>query len=90
MPRLKLAAHNSELFRKLPSVDELLRAPELAALAEREGRAAVTDAARTVLDNLRREITTGALDAAASELALGGMAQAVERQLRAELSYSLR
>src|SRR3954466_5152389 len=54
----------AELFRLLPSVDELLRRPELAELLEREGRAAVTDAARSVLLQLRQEVTAGALDEA--------------------------
>ena len=80
----------NDLFRKLPAVDELLRHPHLALLAEREGRAAVTDAARAALENLRREIGEGMLNEAGIELALGGLAEAVARQLCAALSYSLR
>ncbi|MFB3815918.1 MAG: L-seryl-tRNA(Sec) selenium transferase [Terriglobales bacterium] len=80
----------SELFRKLPSVDELLHDPAVAAQVASEGRQAVTDAARTVLERLRREISEGTLNGDNIELALGGLAAAVERQLRAELSFSLR
>ena len=83
-------AVKSELLRKLPSVDELLRRAEIAALAEREGRAAVTEAARTVLSRLRVEVSSGQLDGAGVELALGGIAPAVEKQLRQELAYDLR
>ncbi len=78
------------LFRKLPSVDELLRSTEVSQLREREGQAAVTDAARVVLERLRAEISAGRLDAAGIDLALSGLASAVEKQLRQALRYSLR
>ncbi|HUK23570.1 MAG TPA: L-seryl-tRNA(Sec) selenium transferase [Terriglobales bacterium] len=83
-------ASQSDLYRKLPSVDELLRQPELALLVSNEGQAAVTDAARTVLSRLRAEIAEAHLDASAVDLAVSGLAPAIERQLRAALSYSLR
>jgi len=63
-------AVKSTLYRRLPSVDDLLRGPELEALAERDGRAAVTEAARAVLARLRREISSGRLDAAEVETAV--------------------
>ncbi|HXZ80973.1 MAG TPA: L-seryl-tRNA(Sec) selenium transferase [Terriglobales bacterium] len=78
------------LFRKLPSVDELLRHPEIATLVAREGHAAVTEASRTVLAKLREEISAGRLDQATVDLALTGVAAAVERQLRQSLRQSLR
>ena len=46
-------ADKSALFRRLPAVDELLRVPEVAALVAREGHAAVTEAARAVLERMR-------------------------------------
>jgi L-seryl-tRNA(Ser) seleniumtransferase len=79
----------SELLRQLPSVDELLRSAELTSLIGREGRTAVTDAAREVLVRLRQEISSGILDAERLPLALSNMAEAIERQLRSELKYSL-
>ena len=79
-----------DLYRKLPSVDELLHQPEITALVESEGRAAVTEAAREVIEALRREIASGSLDASAVELAVGGLAAAVERRLRQSLAPSLR
>ncbi|MGI9101325.1 MAG: L-seryl-tRNA(Sec) selenium transferase [Terriglobales bacterium] len=88
--RSQLGTRNSELFRQLPAVDELLRAPELAPLVEREGRAATLDAARSVLERLRAEIASGRMDAAQVELAIRGLAGAVERQLRQSLEVSLR
>ena len=80
----------SELFRTLPSVDEVMRIPAVSALTASDGHASVVDAARIVLASLRRELTTGLLDGDALELALSGLAGAVEKQLRQALSYSLR
>ena len=79
-----------DLYRKLPSVDELLHSPDLAAIISSEGQAAATDAARNVLAGLRAEIAAARLDAAAIDLALSGISDAVERQVRQSLSYSLR
>ena len=84
------SAHKSELFRELPSVDELMRQPEVMALGNIHGNPAVTDAARTVLGSLREEISSGLLDLSALQLALGGLPGAVETQLRRALGYSLR
>lgn len=80
----------TDLYRKLPSVDELLHSPELGPLRAREGQPAVTDAVRAVLDRLRSEISAGGLDAAGVDLALSGLASAVEPQLRQALGFSLR
>jgi L-seryl-tRNA(Ser) seleniumtransferase len=81
---------NADLYRKLPSVDELQRSRELVALASREGQAAVTDAARAVLASLREEIAAGRLDANGLDQALSGLDDAVARQVRQALKYSLR
>jgi L-seryl-tRNA(Ser) seleniumtransferase len=80
----------SELFRKLPAVDELLRAPAVAGLVSGHGAAAVADAVRAVLGRLREEIASGLLDERALDLALSGVDSAVEQQLRRALGYSLR
>jgi L-seryl-tRNA(Ser) seleniumtransferase len=79
-----------DLYRKLPSVDELLRAPAIVDLIAREGHDAVTQSVRLVLSRLREEIATGSLDAGSIELALSGLETAVARQLRQSLGYSLR
>jgi len=80
----------TDLYRKLPSVDELLRRADLTAIVASEGSAAVTDAARAVLARVRAEIAAAKLDAAAVDLALSGISGAVERQVRQSLTYSLR
>ena len=84
------SAAKSELFRKLPSVDELVRTPPVAALAASQGVAVVTDAARAVVDRLREEISSGLLDEQALDLAVSGVAEAIEEQLRRAHRFSLR
>jgi L-seryl-tRNA(Ser) seleniumtransferase len=79
---------SAELFRKLPSVDEVVRDPAMHFLLS-SGQESVTKAARMVLARLRQEITAGLLDEAGLELALTGMAGAVEKQVRLSLDYSL-
>jgi L-seryl-tRNA(Ser) seleniumtransferase len=80
----------SELFRELPSVDELVRSPAVATLAAMHGTAPVIDAARAVLSRLRDEITSELLDGSALKLALEGVSAVIEAHLRQTLSYSLR
>ncbi len=80
----------SELFRKLPSVNEVMGASAVSALAASYGHDSTVDAVRAVLARLRQEITSGLLREDALELALSGLAGAVENQLRQALSYSLR
>jgi L-seryl-tRNA(Ser) seleniumtransferase len=82
-------AARSELFRKLPSVDDVMRAPAVASLAASHGHELIADAVRAVLARVRQEIASGLLDDDALELALSGLAGAVERHLRQALSYSL-
>jgi L-seryl-tRNA(Ser) seleniumtransferase len=80
----------SKLYRELPSVDELLHTPAVAALAASHGTAAVTDAAREVLSSLRGEIASGLLDESGLGIALSGIAGVVEEQVRQAMQYSLR
>jgi L-seryl-tRNA(Ser) seleniumtransferase len=84
------ATSKSDLYTQLPSVDELVRGPALAKLASQEGQVAVADAARVVLARLREQITAGRLDADGLALALSGIADAVEREVRRAMQYSLR
>jgi L-seryl-tRNA(Ser) seleniumtransferase len=78
------------LFQRLPSTDELLRQPDMQALIERDGHAAVTESIRVVLARLRQEIGDDQLDDQSLDIALSGLFAAVERQLRQSLSFSLR
>src|SRR5690242_3414390 len=48
-------------YRLLPSVDEVLRRPELKELLDEEGLGAVTDATRETLAQLREDIAAGRL-----------------------------
>ena len=80
----------NELFRELPSVDELIRTSALAALANSNGMAVVTDATRVVLARLREEISSGFLDSQSLRVALDTIPNAVEAQLRKSLTHSLR
>ena len=81
----------SELYRLLPSVDELLQRAEVAPLIAREGQPAVADAVRTVLARLREEITAGRLSSPAMmETAVTGLYGAVDHQLRKAMEFSLR
>jgi L-seryl-tRNA(Ser) seleniumtransferase len=83
-------ASRSELFRKLPSVDDVMRGAAVRALEASYGHESVLDAARVVLGRLRQEITSGLLNADGLDLALSGLAEAVENQLRRAVAYSLR
>ena len=79
------------LYRLLPSVDEVLRQPEITALIEHEGQPAVVEAVRLVLAQLREQVTTGNLaNEEAVQLALSNLHEAASRQLRRALEFSLR
>jgi L-seryl-tRNA(Ser) seleniumtransferase len=67
-----ISAEQSELLRQIPSVDELLAQPRLAALAQRVDRNLVVEITRTVLADLRARIageTAAAILAEISALA---------------------
>ncbi len=87
--RLKSKA-KSELFRELPSVDEVIRTSGVAELVETHGQSPVTDATRQVLARLRAEINSGLLDHSTLLLALTDLPGAIEKELLQSLSLSLR
>jgi L-seryl-tRNA(Ser) seleniumtransferase len=81
-------ADQTALLRRVPSVDELLLRPRLAALCKEVDRAFAVDALRGVLAQVRQEIITGAaLDEAAVDPALieKRTVEAVESQLAPSL-----
>jgi L-seryl-tRNA(Ser) seleniumtransferase len=80
----------SDLFRELPSVDEVIRRPDLLSLIEAHGSNAATDATRVVLSRLREQISSGLLDYSGIQVALNGLSSAIGQQLIKSLSYSLR
>src|SRR5258708_24780392 len=88
----EMTGASNTLFRKLPSVDEVMRLPGMTELAARESASvnAIADAAREVLARFRDEIATGRLKAAEVDLAVSGIAAAVEQYLRQSLTPSLK
>ncbi|HEY6248756.1 MAG TPA: L-seryl-tRNA(Sec) selenium transferase [Candidatus Angelobacter sp.] len=81
----------SDLYRLLPSVDDLLHQPELAPMIEREGQPSVTEAIRVVLAKVREEISTGHLENEESvQLVIAGLPDGIARQLHAALEFSLK
>ncbi len=80
----------SALFRLLPSLDELLRHPVIDILVQREGRSATIAAARTVLEQLRTDITAGRFDEAQIKSRLDELPRTVEQRLQQSLAFSLR
>ncbi len=64
-----LSKEQSESLRSLPSIEEMMEAPELEAAVATYGRGLVVDSARIVIERARREILagkgSGAADAAA-------------------------
>jgi len=83
-------ASKSDLYRLLPSVDELLKSADLAELFAREGQPAVTESVRAVLGSVRNEINSGTLGAQQVELAVKNLPQAVSRHLSSAMEFSLR
>jgi L-seryl-tRNA(Ser) seleniumtransferase len=84
-------ASKSDLYRLLPSVDELLHSPALKALVDQEGQTVVTDAVRLVLARLREEIGAGRLASGdAVKVATAGLSEAITRQLRTAMDFSLK
>src|SRR5580693_1949680 len=65
-----LTAEQAELLRQIPSVDELLGQPRLAALAGRVDRTLLVEVTRTVLAELRSRITDQLKSAVLGELTL--------------------
>lgn len=80
----------SELFRKLPSVDELLRSPDLSDLLSPCGHKAVSDAIRRVLDHIRGQLATGNLDPRGLDAVLSVITHSVRQDLKSALHLSLR
>ncbi len=84
-------ASKSDLYRLLPSVDELLKTADLAELLADEGQPAVTESVRAVLASLREEINAGTLAARESvELAVANLPQAIARHLSSAMQFSLK
>ena len=84
-------ASKADLYRVIPSVDELLKSPDFSELLAREGQPAVTESIRAVMGSVREEISSGTLgNQEAVELAVSHLPQAVARHLHSAMEFSLR
>src|SRR5205807_8446696 len=79
-----VSAEQAELLREIPSVDELLAQPRLAALSKRVERNLVVEVARTVLADLRARIA-----GQSNWTALGLNAASVEELISTEVERIL-
>ncbi len=84
------AANKPDLYRLLPSVDELLRPDATHTLAARFGHAATVAASRAALDELRAKIATEELDEEQTRLAIEQLPSAIEGRLQNAAAYFLR
>lgn len=73
---------NSELLRRLPSVESVLSSPEAAPLLAEYSRPSLTDAVRAVIDGLRASLRNGAEASDAVLSAAGVLDSASERLAR--------
>jgi len=90
----KLQHGESARLREIPSVDEVLARPHLAALAEKAGRGVVTQSARAVLANLRDQlkhdpVPAGAASAVADALDPAAIESRIAERVEALLAPSL-
>jgi len=79
-----------ELYRNLPSVNDLILTPEFHQLVASHGRQYVVEAVRATLDNLRNEIAMGWHSSETLEQRLVSLAEQVKEALQSGPRYSLR
>ena len=89
-PKRKTREPKQELLRGLAAVDEVLRQPALVALAERYPRQVVTNAARAVIERLRREILAGERAVSARDLTAEMLVPWVTELVEMAMTPSLR
>ena len=80
----------SDLFRLLPSVDDLLRRPEVQTLMRQQGHAATVEAVRSFQSDLRSQIATGEMTEERILAAVEAASRKIEQRLREAMAYSLR
>ena len=83
-----VSAEQAELLRQIPSVDELLSQPRLAALAARMDRSLVVEVARAVLADLRSRIA-GETNSAALAMDAAALDACIAEQVERILARSL-
>jgi len=75
-----ISAEQSDLLRRIPSVDELLAQPRLAELSKRVDRNLVVEIARTVLADLRARITGHMVSAVLADISVVSSAPATPEE----------
>jgi len=83
-------ATKSELFKLLPSVDEVLRDAEKQHVIAKFGHPAAVEAARRLLDDLRSRIARGEMTEAEVAAAVESAPAEIALRLQAAMAYSLR
>jgi L-seryl-tRNA(Ser) seleniumtransferase len=86
----QIEAMRDELYRRLPSVNELILASAAAPLMTKYGRERVVESIRRVLAEVRNEIATEGLSAALLEERLALMFDRIGAHLRTGPRYSIR
>jgi L-seryl-tRNA(Ser) seleniumtransferase len=78
------------MFRRLPSVDELLRRTDVVLLVTHYGHAATLEQARAVINRLRVAIASGSMDDERLAPAIEDVPHEIERRLQEAMVFSLR
>ena len=84
-----ISAEQAELLRQIPSVDELLLQPRLAALSKRVERSLVVEVARAVLADLRGRIAGELAASVVAALSVGDIEGTIAEWVERILAHSL-
>src|SRR6266568_336084 len=84
-----ISAEQAELLRQIPSVDELLLQPRLAALSKRVERSLVVEVARAVLADLRGRIAGELAASVVAALSVGDIEATIAEWVERILAHSL-
>jgi L-seryl-tRNA(Ser) seleniumtransferase len=84
------STNRDELYRELPSVNELILNADFQTLAAEHGRESVVHVVRRVLEQMRNEIAAGTHSGETLKSALAGLAGQVQADLQSGPRYSLR
>src|SRR6266571_3647066 len=84
-----ISAEQAELLRQIPSVDELLLQPRLAALSKRVERSVVVEVARAVLADLRGRIAGELAASVVAALSVGDIEATITEWVERILAHSL-
>src|SRR5256712_13910679 len=84
-----ISAEQAELLRQIPSVDQLLLQPRLAALSKRVERSLVVEVARAVLADLRGRIASELPASAVAPLSVADIEGPIAEWVARILAHSL-